>query len=98
MMEAAIDAGADDVALEDEEHVITCERNALIDVSRALAKKFGEPASAKFVWRPQNEVPISGDAAATLIKMIGLLEDLDDVQTVYTNLDISEDEMAKLDV
>jgi YebC/PmpR family DNA-binding regulatory protein len=98
MMEAALDAGAEDVAVEGEEHVVTCERTALIEVSRALTAKFGDPASAKFVWRAQNDVPIAGDAAATLIKLIGLLEDLDDVQTVYTNLDISDEEMAKLDV
>lgn len=96
MMEAALDAGAEDVAVEGEEHVVTVERNALIEVSRALSGKFGDPASAKFVWRAQNEVPVSGDAAATLIKMIGQLEDLDDVQTVYSNLDISEEEMTKL--
>jgi YebC/PmpR family DNA-binding regulatory protein len=96
MMEAAIDAGADDCAVEDEDHVITCERTALVDVSRVLSAKFGEPASAKFVWIAQNDVPIAGEAAQTLVKMIGLLEDLDDVQAVYSNLDISDDEMAKL--
>jgi transcriptional/translational regulatory protein YebC/TACO1 len=61
-----------------------------------LSAKFGEPASAKFVWIAQNDVPIAGEAAQTLVKMIGLLEDLDDVQAVYSNLDISDDEMAKL--
>jgi YebC/PmpR family DNA-binding regulatory protein len=96
MLEAAIDAGADDCALESEEHVITCDRNALIGVSQALAKKFGDPASAKFVWRPLNEVMVSGDTAQTLIKMIDQLEDHDDVQAVYANFDMSEEDMAKL--
>ena len=98
MMEAALDAGADDVAVDGEDHLVTCERNALIEVSRALTKKFGDPASAKFVWRPLNEVTVSGDTAQTLIKLIGILEDLDDVQTVYSNFDMSEEEMAKLAV
>jgi YebC/PmpR family DNA-binding regulatory protein len=96
MLEAAVDAGAEDCALEGEEHVITCDRNALIGVSQALAKKFGDPASAKFVWRPMNEVMVSGDTAQTLIKMIDQLEDLDDVQNVFANFDMSEEDMAKL--
>jgi YebC/PmpR family DNA-binding regulatory protein len=98
MLEAAIDAGADDCALEGEEHVITCERNALIEVSRALAAKFGDAASAKFVWRPMNLTPISGDPAQTLVKLLSQLEDLDDVQNVYSNFDMSDEDMAKLDL
>lgn len=96
MLEAAIDAGADDCALESEDHVITCDRNALIGVSQALAKKFGDPASAKFVWRAMNLTPVTGDTAQTLLKMLGQLEDLDDVQNVFSNFDMSEEEMAKL--
>ncbi len=101
MMEAAIEAGADDVQVEGEgedgQHVITGGLNALVEISGALAKKFGEPASAKFVWVAQNDVPVAGDAAQALVKLIGMLEDLDDVQQVYSNMDISEEELAKLE-
>jgi YebC/PmpR family DNA-binding regulatory protein len=96
MMEAAIDAGADDCAVEEEHHVVTCEMNALVGVSQALAKKFGDPASAKFVWRTDIAIPIEGDPAESLMKLLTSLDDLDDVQDVYSNEDISDAEMARL--
>jgi YebC/PmpR family DNA-binding regulatory protein len=96
MLEAAIEAGADDCVMEGEHHIVTCEMNALVSVSQALAKQFGDAASAKFVWRPQVDVPIEGDPAELLMKLIDQLDDLDDVQDVYSNEDISEAEMARL--
>ena len=96
MLEAAIDAGADDCVVEDEQHVITCEQGALVSVSQALAKKFGDPASAKFVWRTDIAIPIEGEPAEHLLKLIDYLDDLDDVQDVYSNEEISDEEMARL--
>ncbi len=96
MLEAAIEAGADECEVEVEQHVVTCEMNALVGVSQALAKKFGDPASAKFVWRTDIAIPIEGDPAETLMKLIDQLDDLDDVQDVYSNEDISDEEMARL--
>jgi YebC/PmpR family DNA-binding regulatory protein len=97
MIEAAIEAGADDCALDGEEHVITGGLNSLVEISAALEKKFGAPASAKFTWAPQNTVPVAGDTAQTLVKLLGLLDDLDDVQQVYSNLEVSDEELAKLE-
>ena len=96
MLEAAIEAGADDCAVEDEHHVITCEMAALVAVSQALAKKFGDPTTAKFVWRTDIAIPVEGDNAETLMKLLDQLDDLDDVQDVYSNEDISEAELARL--
>ncbi|MBS0385386.1 MAG: YebC/PmpR family DNA-binding transcriptional regulator [Proteobacteria bacterium] len=96
MLEAAIEAGADDCAVEEDQHVITCEMNALVAVSQALSKRFGDPASAKFVWRTGIAIPIEGEPAELLLKLIDQLDDLDDVQDVYSNEDISETEMARL--
>ncbi|HWA00467.1 MAG TPA: YebC/PmpR family DNA-binding transcriptional regulator [Caulobacterales bacterium] len=96
MLEAAIEAGCDDCVAEDEEHVLTCSIAALVDAAKALTAKFGEPASAKFVWRPKTEVPIAGDHAESLMKLLDTLEDLDDVQNVYSNEDISEEELKRL--
>ena len=96
MLEAAIEAGCDDCAAEDEEHIITCEMNALVGASQVLAKKFGDAAAAKFVWRPQVEIPIEGDGAEALLKLITQLEESDDVQDVYSNEDISEVELTRL--
>jgi YebC/PmpR family DNA-binding regulatory protein len=96
MIEAAIEAGADDVEAEDEERVVVCAIPALNEIAQALTAKFGEPASAKFVWRPQASIPISGESAETLMKLLTALDDLDDVQTVFSNEDISDAELARL--
>jgi YebC/PmpR family DNA-binding regulatory protein len=96
MMEAAIDAGCDDCAVEDEEHVLTCDMNALVGASQALAKKFGDAVSAKFVWRTDVAIPVEGDITDALMKMLTQLDDLDDVQNVYSNEDMSEEELARL--
>jgi YebC/PmpR family DNA-binding regulatory protein len=96
MLEAAIEAGADDCVVEGEQHVITCEMNALAGVAQALAKKFGDPSSAKFVWRTDIAIPVEGDTAETLMKLLNQLDDLDDVQDVYSNEDISDEELQRL--
>jgi YebC/PmpR family DNA-binding regulatory protein len=96
MLEAAIESGCDDCVTDEEQHVLTCEMSALVDAVSALSKKFGEPASAKFVWRTDIEIPIEGDAAEQLMKLLTTLDDLDDVQDVYSNEDMSEEEIARL--
>ncbi len=96
MLEAAIEAGCDDCVVEDEEHVLTCEMNALVGASQALAKKFGDAVSAKFVWRTEVAIPIEGDSAELLMKLLTQLDDLDDVQNVYSNEEMSEEELARL--
>ncbi len=96
MLEAAIEAGADDCQIEDETHVVLCATDALADVSQKLAKQFGDAASAKFVWRPKMTVPVEGEAADQLMKMLTILDDLDDVQDVYSNEEMSEAELARL--
>lgn len=96
MLEAAIEAGCDDCVSEEEHHVLTCEMAALASAAQALAKKFGDPVSAKFVWRTETAVPVEGDAAEALMKLLDQLDDLDDVQSVYSNEEISETELARL--
>ncbi len=95
VMEAAIEAGADDVVTE-EEHTIYCAFEAINEVSKALEGLLGPAESVKAIWRPQNTVPVDFDRAQSLIKLTDALEDDDDVQNVYTNMDIPEDVMDKL--
>jgi transcriptional/translational regulatory protein YebC/TACO1 len=97
VMEAAIEAGADDVESDEEGHWIYTGFEAMNDVAAALEKTLGEPESAKFIWRPQNNVPVDAEKGASLVKLIGLLEEDDDVQSVYTNFEMSDEDMAKLD-
>jgi YebC/PmpR family DNA-binding regulatory protein len=96
VMEAAIEAGADDVESDEEGHSIYCRFEDMADVAAALEKTLGEPESVKAIWRPQNSVPVDGEKGATLIKLIGILEDDDDVQNVYANFEMSDEEMERL--
>jgi YebC/PmpR family DNA-binding regulatory protein len=97
MLEGAIEAGADDVESGEEEHAILCAPDDLSTVRDALESTFGPASSAKLVWRPATNAPVSDeDVAQSLFKFIDVLEDNDDVQTVYANFDIPEDLMAKL--
>jgi YebC/PmpR family DNA-binding regulatory protein len=101
VMEAAIVAGAEDVEsdLEGDEpggHTILCAFEDLGEVSKALEAGLGEPESVNIVWKPQNQTPVDEDKAGTLLKLIDVLEDDDDVQNVFANFDIADDVMEKL--
>ena len=97
MLEAAIEAGADDVALSEEGHEVTCEPGALAEVTRALEARFGEAKRSTFVWKPQVSVPVDDEAGEKLVRLMESLEDHDDVQHVFGNFEVSDDLMAKLD-
>jgi YebC/PmpR family DNA-binding regulatory protein len=96
VMEAAIEAGADDVESDDEGHWIYCAADSLSEVSEALEQALGESAESKLVWRPQNRTAVDLETAQKLMKLIDTLEDDDDVQTVTANFDIPEDVAAQL--
>jgi len=96
VMEAAIEAGADDVESDEEGHWIYTAFETMADVQAALEKALGAPESAKFIWKPQNNVPVDADKGETLLKLINILEEDDDVQNVYANFEMSDEDMAKL--
>ena len=96
MMEAAIEAGADDVLTDEEGHYIYCAFESINEVSKALEGLIGEASTVKAIWKPQNTVPVDEDRAQSMMKMTDSLEDDDDVQNVYTNMDIPEDVIARL--
>ena len=96
MLEAVIDAGGDNVESDTERHVVTTAVDGFGAVRDALEKKFGEAESAKLVWNALNLNPVTGEAAQDLIKLIDVLEDNDDVQNIFGNYDIAEEEYDKL--
>jgi YebC/PmpR family DNA-binding regulatory protein len=96
VMEAAIEAGADDVESDEEGHTILCSFESLNDVSKAMEAALGEPESAKIIWKPQTTVPVDEDRAQSLMKLVGNLEDDDDVQSVYANFEVDDETLAKL--
>jgi YebC/PmpR family DNA-binding regulatory protein len=97
MLEAAIEAGADDVVSGEEEHEVVTSVAALRDAQKALEAKFGEPLKASIVWRPQNTVAVDDEAGEKILRLIGALEDNDDVQTVTANFEVSEALLEKME-
>lgn len=95
VMEAALEAGAEDVESDEDGHTIFTAFDALNEVAQALEAALGPAKSTRLVWRPKALTPIEGEAVGTLMKMIDALEDDDDVQNVYGNYDISEADMEK---
>jgi len=96
MMEAAIEAGADDVSSDETGHEVVCAADALAEVQRSLEAKFGEPRKTGLVWRPQNTVAVDDETGEKLLRLVEHLEDNDDVQTVTANFELSETLLAKL--
>jgi YebC/PmpR family DNA-binding regulatory protein len=96
MLEAAIDAGADDVVSTDDGHQIFTTPDNLRDVAKALEAKFGEPRKSAMMWKPQNTVALDDDAGEKMLKLIESLDDSDDVQNVYANFEVSEALMQKM--
>src|SRR2546425_11927646 len=96
MLEAAIEAGAEDVASSDSGHEVYTTADSLREVAKALEAKFGEPRKAALVWKPQNTVPVDDEQGEKVLKLIDALNDNDDVQNVFANFEISDALVAKM--
>jgi YebC/PmpR family DNA-binding regulatory protein len=96
MLEAAIEAGADECVSDENGHEFLCRIEDFGQVRDALEAKFGPPQSARIVWRPLNAVAVSDDAGESLVKLLDVLDDHDDVQRVYGNYELSDALMEKL--
>jgi YebC/PmpR family DNA-binding regulatory protein len=96
MLDAAVEAGADDVVSSASGHEIIATVDAMHGVSRALEAKFGEPKKTSLVWRPQNFIAVDDETGEKILRLIEALEDNDDVQNVYANFEVSDALMQKL--
>jgi YebC/PmpR family DNA-binding regulatory protein len=96
VLEASLDAGAEDVASVGSEFVITTQPAAFHQVQDALRKAGIEPAQAEISMIAKVEVDVSGSDAHRLVKLLGLLEEQDDVQKVYSNANIDEKVLAEV--
>ena len=96
VLEAAIEAGAENVESDSEAHEITCAADDFFAVRDALETRFGAPEAARLEWRPSVSVTLDEDRAAAVLKLIDALDDSEDVQNVYANFDIPEAVLQKL--
>ena len=96
MLEAAIEAGAEDVVSSADGHEIYTAVDSLGSVSKAIEAKFGEPRKSALTWKPQNSVAVDDVQGEKLLKLIETLNESDDVQNVYANFEVSDALMAKM--
>ncbi|RME82015.1 MAG: YebC/PmpR family DNA-binding transcriptional regulator, partial [Zetaproteobacteria bacterium] len=98
ILEVALEAGADDVIDRPDEGIIEvrCAPEAFFQVQQAFEKAGLKPLGGEITWIPKNTVEVSGEKAEKVLRLIERLEELDDVQNVYANYEISAEELAKL--
>ncbi len=96
MLDAGIEAGADDVISNENGHEVYASPESLREVAKALEAKFGEPRKAALTWKPQNTVAVDDETGEKLLKLMDMLNEHDDVQNVFANFEISDALMAKM--
>ncbi|HKD24462.1 MAG TPA: YebC/PmpR family DNA-binding transcriptional regulator [Xanthobacteraceae bacterium] len=96
MLEAAVEAGADDVVSSESGHEVYAAQDSFANVAKTLEAKFGEPRKAALVWKPQNTVAIDDEKGEKMFKLMELLNEHDDVQNVYENSEMSDALIAKM--
>ncbi len=95
MLEAAIEAGAEDVVSNESGHEIYASQDTLVTVAKALEAKFGEPRKAALTWKPQNAIALDDAKGEQMLELMSALEENDDVQNVYANFEVSDALVAK---
>ena len=96
VLEAAIEAGAEDCQSSEAGHDIITAPDDLNNVREALEAALGEPEHARLGWRPQVTVPVNEEQAATLLKLLDVLDDNDDVQRVVANFEADDEVLERL--
>jgi YebC/PmpR family DNA-binding regulatory protein len=96
VLDAAIEAGADDVVSNEDGHQVFAMPESLRDVAKALEAKFGEPRKAAMLWKPQNTIALDDEAGEKVLRLIESLDEHDDVQNVYANFEVSDALVQKM--
>ena len=96
VLEAAIEAGAEDVVSDENGHQIVTKTDTLHEVAKAPEAKFGEPRKSGMMWKPQNSVAVDDEAGEKILKLMDALDDNDDVQNVYANFEVSDALVQKM--
>ncbi len=96
MLDAAIEAGAEDVESSPDGHLVVTSFEALGQVAGSLEERFGEPDQVKAIWKPSLTTQVDEERAQTILKLIAALDDDDDVQAVFSNFEVDEATLARL--
>ena len=96
MLEAAIEAGAEDVESGEDGHEVSCAVEDFATVRDALEGKFGTPDAARLEWWPSTTIDLDEERAREVLKLLDILDDHDDVQNVYANFEVDAAAMERL--
>jgi YebC/PmpR family DNA-binding regulatory protein len=96
VLEAAIEAGADDCVSDASGHTVVCSFDSLGTVAGALEAKLDEATTTKVIWKPTLSIHVDEDGANSVMKLINALEEDDDVQTVFSNFEVDEATLARM--
>src|SRR5262245_1875013 len=96
ILEAAIDAGAEDVVSNEDGHQVITTPDTLNDVTMAREARLGEPRRSSMIWKTQNTVALDDEDGEKILKLVESLDDSDDVQNVYANFEVSDALVAKM--
>ena len=96
MLEAALEAGAEDVSSNEDGHEVITTLEILREVAQGARAEIRRAAQGGLVWRPQNTISVDDEAGEKILKLVGALEDNDDVQNVYANFEVSDALVAKM--
>jgi YebC/PmpR family DNA-binding regulatory protein len=96
VLNAAIDAGADDVVSIESGHEVYVAPERLRDAAKALEGKLGEPRKAALIWKPQTTVALDDEQGEKVLRLLETLEDHDDVQNVYANFEVSDALLSRM--
>lgn len=96
VFEAVVNAGAENLEIDEDAYEIVSTVESFGVVRDYLMEKYGDPLEAKVIWRPTTMASCDENAAQSLLKLIDVLEDNDDVQQVYSNGEMSDDVLKKL--
>ncbi len=96
LLEIALEGGADDIQQEGDIHQVFCQIPDFHKVREELSKHLGDPLSAKIIWKPLNLITVDEQTASSVLKLLEVLEDNDDVQAVFSNVDIPLEILEKL--
>lgn len=96
VLDAAIDAGADDCVSDANGHTIVCSFDSLGTVAAALEAKLGEATTTKVIWKPTLSTHVDEEGAHSVMKLINALDEDDDVQTVFSNFEVDDATLARM--
>ena len=91
-----VENGSEDYELNENEYNIFCDQKILHELNQKIIEKFGQTNFTGLIWKSVNEISVGQDNADTLFKLLNTLEENDDVQTVSSNFDVSDDILASL--